>query len=98
MKTFLSSDFHEISTANLLVLFITLLSLMWRNSLVGANAGSFKSLRAQLLVFIGHHVDAKGELVDICTLATKVEDSNLWVRYTTVESGLWVWLRCVSRH
>ena len=98
METFLSSNLDEVSTGDLLVLAVILLNLMWRNSLVGANTGSFKSLRAQLFVLIGDHVYAERELVDICTLATEVEDSNLWVRYTTVESGLWVWLRYVSRH
>jgi len=60
--------------------------------LIGANASSFKSLRAQLFVFIGNHVNTKRELVDIGTLSSKIEDSNLGIWYTTVESRLWVWL------
>ena len=59
-------------------------------SLVGANTGSFQSLRAQLFVLVGNHVDAERELIDVRTLSAKIEDTNLGVRYTTVESGLWV--------
>lgn len=62
------------------------------NSLVGANAGGFESLRAQLFVFVGNHVNAERELVDVRALSAKIEDTNLWVRDTTVEAGLWVWL------
>ena len=61
--------------------------------LVGANSSSFKSLGAQLFVFVGDHVDAEGKFVDICTLATEVEDTNLRVGYTTVESRLGIWLK-----
>jgi hypothetical protein len=58
--------------------------------LVCANTGSFESLGTQLFVLVGDHVDAERELVDICLLATEIEDTNLRVGYTTVESGLWV--------
>lgn len=54
--------------------------------LVGANACGFKRLRAQLFIFVGDHMHAKRELVDIGTLSTKIEDSDFWIRYTTVES------------
>jgi hypothetical protein len=64
--------------------------------LVGANAGSLKSLRAQLFVLIGNHVNAERKLVDICALAAEIEDSNLGVGYTTVEARLRVWLFRVS--
>ena len=33
-------------------------------------------------------MDAERELVDIRTLSAEIEDTNLWVRDTTVESGL----------
>ena len=38
--------------------------------LVGANASSFESFRAQLFVFVGDHVHAKRKFVDIGTLTT----------------------------
>jgi len=60
--------------------------------LVGANTGGFQSLGTQLFILVGNHVDAERELVNVRTLSAKVEDTNLWVRYTTVEAGLWVWL------
>lgn len=55
-------------------------------SLVGANPSSFQCLRAQLFIFVGNHVYAERELVDICTLTTKIKDSDLWIRYAAVES------------
>jgi hypothetical protein len=58
--------------------------------LVGANTGSLESLGAQLLVLVGHHVDAEGEVVDIGLLASQIEDPDLGVRDTTVEPGLGV--------
>ena len=60
--------------------------------LVGANAGGFEGLGAQLLIFVRDEVDASWELVDVGTLTAQIEDTNLWVGYTTVEAGLWVWL------
>lgn len=36
-------------------------------------------------------MDAERELVDAGTLAAQVEDADLGVRDTTVESGLWIW-------
>jgi len=41
-------------------------------------------------------VNAEWELVDIGSLSSKIEDSNLRVRHTSVESRLWVWLQMVS--
>ena len=38
-------------------------------------------------------MNAEGKFVDICTLATEVEDPNLRVGYTTVESRLGIWLK-----
>lgn len=62
------------------------------NSLVGANTGSLQSLRTQLFVLIGDHVNAEREIVDIGLLSSEIEDSDLWVGDTTVESGLRIWL------
>lgn len=65
--------------------------------LVGANTGSLKSLGAQLLVLVGHHVDAEGEVVDIGLLASQIEDPDLGVRDTAVEPGLGVGLNSDKR-
>jgi len=62
------------------------------NSLVGANASSFQGFGAQLFVLVGNKVDAEREFVDICLLSAEIEDANLGVRYTTVETRLWVGL------
>jgi len=70
----------------------TFLSSDFDKVFIGANASSFKSLRAQLFVFVGDHVNTERKFVDIGTLSSKIEDSNLGVRYTTVESRLWIWL------
>lgn len=56
--------------------------------LVGGNTGSFESLRGQLFVFVGDHVHTGREVVDIGLLTSKIEDTDLWVRDTTVEPGL----------
>lgn len=64
-----------------------------RSILVGANTGGFESLRRQLLVLVGDHVHAGREVVDIGLLTSKIEDTDLWVRDTTVEPGLGVRLR-----
>jgi hypothetical protein len=37
-------------------------------------------------------VDAERELVDVRTLSAKIEDTNLRIGDTTVESGLGIWL------
>lgn len=58
------------------------------DSLVGANTGGFKGLRAQLLVLVGNEMDAERELIDIGSLATKIEDTNLRVGHTSVEARL----------
>ena len=38
-------------------------------------------------------MDAERELVDVRTLSAKIENTNLWVWDTTVESRLRVWLQ-----
>lgn len=70
----------------------TVLSSNLDEILVGANTGGFKSLGAQLFVLIGNEMDAERELVDTGTLSSKIEDTDLRIWDTTVESGLWVWL------
>ena len=60
--------------------------------LVGADTGSFESFGSQLFVLVGDHVHTEGELVDIGLLATEIEDTDLRVGDTTVETRLGVWL------
>jgi hypothetical protein len=58
--------------------------------LVGADTRGLEGLGAQLLILVGHQVDAQREVVDGGTLAAEVEDADLGVRYTTVEPRLGV--------
>jgi hypothetical protein len=60
--------------------------------LVCANTGGLKSFGAHLLVLVGNEMDTERELIDVRALTAKVEDSDLRIRYTTVEARLWVWL------
>jgi hypothetical protein len=68
----------------------TLLSAVLDHVLVAANTGGLKSLRAQLLILVGDHVNAQREVIDVGTLATEIENANLGVGYTTVEARLGV--------
>jgi len=67
-----------------------LLATVLDEELVGANAGSLEGLGAQLLILVGDQVDAEGEVVDVGTLATEIEDADLGVGDTTVEARLGV--------
>jgi hypothetical protein len=58
--------------------------------LVGANTGGLEGLGAQLLILVGDEVDAEREVVDVGTLATKIEDADLGVGDTTVVPRLGV--------
>lgn len=64
--------------------------------LVGANTGGLKSLGGQLLVLVGDEVDAEREVVYAGLLATKVENADLGIGYTTVEPALGVLDICQS--
>ena len=64
--------------------------------LVGADAGGFESLGAQLLILVGDQVDAARELVDVGALAAEIEDADLGVGHTAVEARLGVWLYAES--
>lgn len=55
--------------------------------LVGADTGSLKSLRGDLLALEGDEVDASGELVDISLLLAEIEDADLGVGDTTAVAG-----------
>ena len=50
-----------------------------------------------MFVFVGDHMNAEGKLVDIRSLAAKIEDANFRIWDTTVESRLWIRLVEVSR-
>ena len=65
-----------------------LLSGVLDEVLVGANTGGLEGLGAQLLILVGDEVDAEREVVNVGLLAAKIEDSDLGVGDTTVESGL----------
>jgi len=60
--------------------------------LVGANTSGFQSLGAQLFILVGDQVDAERELIDVCALTAKIENTNLRVGDTTVETRLGIWL------
>lgn len=47
--------------------------------LVGADTGRLQSLRGELLVLVRDKMAAEGELVDIGTLASKIEDPDLLI-------------------
>ena len=47
---------------------------------VGANTGSLESLGRKLLILVGDEVDTEGEVIDASTLATKIENPDLYVR------------------
>merc|ERR1719447_1181778 len=57
---------------------------------VGADTGCFQGFCRQLLIFIRHQVDTLWKLIDTCLLLAKIEDSNLWVWYTSTETRLGV--------
>lgn len=94
VKTFLSGNLDKVPRTAL-EMDVTKIEIL--NILVGANTGGFKGFGAQLFVFVRHHVHAKRELVDIGTLSSQIENTNLGVRYTTVESGFRVRLRTISK-
>ena len=73
----------------------TLLTGVLDEVLVGADAGGLEGLGAQLLILVGDKVDAEGEVVDVGTLATQVEDADLGVGDTTVEPRLGVRLESI---
>jgi len=92
VETFLSGNLDEVPIP---VLELILDIDDQKHILVGANAGSLKSFGTQLLVLVGDEVDTERELIDTCTLAAKVEDTDLRVGDTTVEARLGVRLEDV---
>ena len=49
--------------------------MTWVYVLVGADAGGFESLGAQLLILVGDEVDAAWEFVHVGALAAEIENS-----------------------
>ena len=45
-----------------------------------------------MLVFVGDHVDAKREFIDVGAFATEIENADFGVGDTAVEAGFGVWL------
>lgn len=74
----------------------TLLSGDLDEVLVGADTGGLEGLGTQLLILVGHEVDAEREVVDGSALAAKIVDADLGVGDTTVEPGLRVGLRVIK--
>jgi len=58
--------------------------------LVAADTGGLQGLAGKLLQLIGHQVNGQRELINTSLLTTKVEDSDLGIRDTTVEPAFWV--------
>lgn len=66
----------------------TFLSGVLDQVLVAANTSGLEGLRAQLLIFVGDQVDAQREIVNVGTLTSKIEDSDLGVGDTAVKPRL----------
>lgn len=58
--------------------------------LVGADARSLEGLGAQLLILVRHQVDAQREVVHGRALTAQVEDADLGIGHTAVETRLGV--------
>lgn len=58
--------------------------------LVGTYTSCLKSLGRELLVLIRDEVHAEREFIDAGTLAAQIEDADLGVGNTAVETGLWI--------
>jgi hypothetical protein len=86
VETFLSGNLDEVPCVVLVAVKPCASNL--HDVLVCTNTGSLKSFGAHLFVLVGDEVNAERELIDTSTLAAKVEDSDLGVGYTTVETRL----------
>lgn len=70
----------------------TILSAGLDEVLVGTNTSCLKGLGRELLVLVRDEVHAERELIDAGTLTAQIEDADLGVGNTAVETGLWVGL------
>ena len=68
----------------------TVLSVGLDEVLVCTDTSRLKSFGRELLVLIGDEVHAERELIDAGTLTAQIEDADLGVGNTAVETGLWV--------
>jgi len=68
----------------------TILSASLDEVLVGTDTSCLKSLGRELLVLVRDEVHAERELIDAGTLAAQIEDADLGVGNTAIETGLWV--------
>ena len=75
----------------------TVLSCNLDEVLVGADTGGLEGLGAQLLILVGHEVDAEREVIDLGALSAQIEDSDLGIGDTTVEPGLRVRLETTRK-
>ena len=97
METFFARNLDEVPGKNKSATYVHfVLSPRLQRSvvdvLVGTDASGFESFGTQLFVFVGDQVDAAGEFIDVGTLATEVENSDLGVGHTTVEARFGVGL------
>jgi len=60
--------------------------------LVAADPGGLHGLGGQLLQLVGHQMDGQGELVNSGPLTSQIEDTDLGIGHTPVESRLGVGL------
>lgn len=60
--------------------------------LVCADTGGLEGFGGELLVFVGDHVYAEGEFIDVGALPAEIEDADFGVGDTTVEAGFGIWL------
>jgi hypothetical protein len=58
--------------------------------LVGTDTGSLERLGTDLFVLVGDHDDVDWEVHDVRLLVTEIENSNLGIWNTSVESRFWV--------
>jgi len=68
----------------------TIFSTGFDEILVGTDTSCLKSLGRELLVLVRDEVHAERELIDAGTLTAQIEDADLGVGNTAVETGLWV--------
>ena len=94
VETFFAGDFDEVpvEVVSVRTVFSYERAEKEQDVLVCADTGGFEGFGGKLFVLVGDHVDAEGELIDVGTLAAKVEDADFGIGNTTVEAGFGIWL------
>lgn len=64
------------------------LSAVLDHVLVGTDTSSFESFRGKMLTLVGHHVHTGRELIDSCSLLSKIIDSDLRIGDSSAEARL----------